>query len=383
MRFSKFFLLLVTSLLVIILISISSSPKEKVTRTPEEIYNQALKSTVLIKISEVEDLNKSFSGTGSIVKFEFSEEPFILTAGHITEQIPTEKSDEYQAIFNYQRNPETLECCMIDGDNFYAGLDFAVFRFKNDSAKNELGKFALPIGNSESLKTGDPIFIIGTYEEANFIFNSGIVVHKQLVTIKHYRSESILINTVFGFGSSGGPLINKYGELVGLNTSIYSNPNRNLGPNAVQPGSLYISVPIDNIMEVINLFRLGEAGAPPIYVSHPCVGQITFVNSWQMTDFELKTLGIDSRPEKSGVLVSGFMEILSPATEVLRLGDRVISINNKKINNKVDAYRAIFMSFQRKVPVVIERDGEKMTVELKLVSFNDYQNSFFDILDKE
>lgn len=371
MRYINFILALFTVIILVIFLSfldrVRENSKPPTIKTPREIYATAIKSSVLIKVQNLADPKKVGVGSGVIVKFKFSDEPFVLSAGHIPESAPIEQN-EYFSIFYDEHNPEPLECCMIDNSSLYAGLDFALFRFKNQSVRKRFAKLAFPIGFSKDLQPSDPVYVMGVYKEADFIFSSGTIFSNHLLTINSFRPTSILIDNVFSFGSSGGPLINQYGQLVGINTNLYSETH----------ASLYASVPIDDVVYEINLFHPALEGEAPISICHPFYSQIYFSNSWKLTDKELRLWGIESRPEKMGVLVLGFMDADIPAAQTLKPGDRIVLINNKPIHNQMEAYHAIYFCFQRKIPMTIERNREKLNIEVELIDFSDYEKLIFE-----
>jgi serine protease Do len=112
---------------------------------------------------------------------------------------------------------------LTDGRNFAAALigsdpatDIAVLRI--DAANIE----PLPLGDSDSLRVGQQIFAVGNPYGLEESVTRGIVSAKGRQTTSDSAIEYIQHDAAVNQGNSGGPLLNLRGEIVGINSAIFS-----------------------------------------------------------------------------------------------------------------------------------------------------------------
>jgi serine protease Do len=112
---------------------------------------------------------------------------------------------------------------LTDGRNFPAALigsdpatDIAVLRI--DAAKIE----PLPLGDSDDLRVGQQIFAVGNPYGLEESVTRGIISAKGRQTASDSSIEYIQHDAAVNEGNSGGPLLNVRGEIVGINSAIFS-----------------------------------------------------------------------------------------------------------------------------------------------------------------
>ncbi|CAL95953.1 Do family serine endopeptidase [Azoarcus olearius] len=170
--------------------------------------------------------NQRTSGLGSGVIV--SPDGFVLTNNHVIEA-----ADE-------------IEVALNDGRKFPAKLvgrdpetDLAVLKLKTDAQLPAI-TFA---GGSDSLQVGDVVLAIGNPFGVGQTVTMGIVsalgrTHLGINTFENYIQTDAAINP----GNSGGALVDTHGNLVGINTAIYSRSGGSLGIGFAIPVSLARSV---------------------------------------------------------------------------------------------------------------------------------------------
>jgi S1-C subfamily serine protease len=173
---------------------------------------------------------------------------------------------------------------------------------------------AAPIGDSDALRVGQWVVAVGSPFGFNFSVTAGIVSARgrrglAADEIQNYIQTDASVNP----GSSGGPLFNMAGELVGINTAIYS-PNHAESQNA----GISFAIPSNMAMRIAReLLRTGR-------VAYAGIGAIT----------RDRPPGPDQpRPgaEVSQVAPKG------PAERAgLRRGDVVIAVNGEPIGSASD-----------------------------------------------
>jgi Do/DeqQ family serine protease len=134
---------------------------------------------------------------------------------------------------------DEIEVALSDGKKLLAKVvgidpetDLAVLRV------NAEGLPAITIGRSESLRVGDPVLAIGNPFGVGQTVTSGIVsalgrsgLH--INTFENFIQTDAAINP----GNSGGALVDAMGELVGINTAIYSRSGGSMGIGFAIPAS--------------------------------------------------------------------------------------------------------------------------------------------------
>ena len=220
--------------------------------------------------------------------------------------------------------------------------DLALLKVETDESLPEVS-----LGSSEDLDPGAWVLAIGSPFGFDYSVTAGIVSAKgrSLPTAQNenyvpYIQTDVAINP----GNSGGPLFNLSGEVVGINSQIYSNSGGFMGVS--------FAIPIDIAMEVANQLR--EDGR----VSRGWLGvMIQEVNRDLAESF-----GLD-RPH--GALISKVFDDTPAAEGGLREGDVITKFNGRSIERSselphyVGRVRAGDMA---KVELV--RDGKKMNIEL-------------------
>jgi len=183
--------------------------------TPKEIYRFASKAVVLIS-SRNGGKNYGSKGTGTIIKPRY-----VLTNAHV---ILDKNGKVFDRVVVFLR-PEQIDIDL--GKNLRNGRVAEVVRFNRglDLAllyvKDLPGVKPLPLGNSSTVEIGDDVLAIGHPENGGlWSLTSGrigaILINFSDVKGKHVFQTEASLNR----GNSGGPLINYYGQVIGVNTSV-------------------------------------------------------------------------------------------------------------------------------------------------------------------
>jgi S1-C subfamily serine protease len=129
----------------------------------------------------------------------------------------------------------------LTGILYYDTLrDIAVARIsKTDTDGKTVTRFPyIDIGDSDTASVGSDIYVLGSPNGLSDTFTSGIVsTTSRVVDDENY--PCIQITAPISTGSSGGPLLNEYGEAIGVVYAMYASGN-----------SLYLCVPINSIKNV-------------------------------------------------------------------------------------------------------------------------------------
>jgi serine protease Do len=203
------------------------------------------------------------------------------------------------------------------------------------------------LGRSERLRVGEWVLAIGSPFGFDYSVTAGIVSAKGR-SLPTERNENyvpfIQTDVAINPGNSGGPLFNLDGEVVGINSQIYSNSGGFMGVS--------FAIPIDVAMEVVR--QLKERG----YVSRGWLGVvIQEVNRDLAESFGL------ARPR--GALVTRVLEDSPAQAAGLREGDVIIGFAGTEIDFSADLPHVVGRaSAGSRAKLSIVRDGEERTLDV-------------------
>ena len=265
-------------------------------------------------------------GSGAIV----SRDGYILTNNHVVEN-----ADEIRV---RMANHEEYEATIIGRDKM---SDLALIKIK---AKHDLPYVRM--GDSDALRVGDWVVAIGNPFGLEQTVTAGIVSGKGRSISGGPYDNFIQTDASINPGNSGGPLFNLKGEMVGINTAIFSRSGGNIG--------IGFAVPVNTAKNVMKQLR--ETGK----VVRGWLGvQIQTVNQDIAEQF-----GLD-RPY--GALIGG-VEKESPADKAgLKEGDIIIRFKGQEISRMSMLPTLVGQSsVGEKVKVVIFRDGREKEITVTL-----------------
>ena len=290
-------------------------------------------------------------GSGVIV----NENGFILTNNHVVKG-----ADEIKVILYDKRE---FKGKVVGTD---PRTDLSVVKIE---AKNLP---TLTLGDSSKLKTGDVVLAVGNPFGLNQTITMGIVsaVGRSNIGLADFE-DFIQTDAAINPGNSGGALVNGRGELVGINTAIFSTSGGYMGIGFAIPSDMAKSV-MDSIIKHGKVIR-GWLG----------------VSIQNLTPDLAKSLGIK---ETEGALIAG-VENSSPADKAgLKRGDLITEMNGKKITDAT-ALRNVVASMApgAKADIKIIRSGKELTItavlgeykEKKIVKKTAYNNAFKGVTVQE
>lgn len=203
----------------------------------------------------------------------------------------------------------------------------------------------LKIGDSSTIEVGEWVLAIGSPFGFESSATSGIVsaTGRSLPTDTYvpFIQTDVAINP----GNSGGPLFNLDGEVVGVNSQIYSRSGGFMGVS--------FAIPINIVMDVVS--QLKNNGK----VSRGWIGVYI-----QEVDQNLaQSFGM---PTPTGALVTQVIPD-GPATNVLQLGDVIIELNGKPVANAGSLPAMVgTVAPGQSVKLAVIRNRERQEVDLKI-----------------
>ena len=195
---------------------------------------------------------------------------------------------------------------------------------------------AIKVGDVSRLKVGEWVMAIGSPFGLKNTVTAGIVSAKQRDTGDYlpFIQTDVAINP----GNSGGPLINMRGEVVGVNSQIYSRSGGFMG--------ISFAIPVDEAIRVSDQLRASGR------VSRGRIG----VQIDQVTKDVAESIGLG---KPMGALVRG-VETASPADKAgVEAGDIITKVDGKTIEKHSDLPRLVgSIKPSTKIAVTVFRRGE-------------------------
>ena len=212
----------------------------------------------------------------------------------------------------------------------------------------------LPLGDSDAVEVGDLVLAIGDPFGVGQTVTSGIV-SAQARTRVGISDFDFFIQTdaPINPGNSGGALIDMRGELIGINTAIYSQSGGSVG--------IGFAIPANLVKSVVDSVRRGEETFEPPYIGA----------SFQRVTADVgEGLGMQ---QPYGAIITDVAKD-SPAEKAgLKIGDVILKAQNARIDNPDSlGYRLMTTGIGHSLDIEYLRNGktEKTTIALTAVPEN-------------
>ena len=222
-----------------------------------------------------------------------------------------------------------------------------------DIALLKIGVTGLPVvpwGDSSQLKVGEWVLAIGSPFQLSQTVTAGIVSAKGRANVGFADYEDFIqTDAAINPGNSGGALINTRGELVGINTGIYSESGGYQGIGFAVPSNLARHV-------VDDLLKYGEVRR----------GSIGYIGIEKLTSQLAEEVGVTGT---SGALVSRMTRASEAYEAGIRPGDVIVGFNGQTID---DAGRLSRLVADAKIGTIATikalRAGKPIEFKLPIVS---------------
>ena len=273
-------------------------------------------------------------GQGSGLIVTYNDETYILTNNHVVQdavEITVGLVDE-----------RTFEAEIVGTDPL---SDLAVLTIEADNL------VSLTLGNSDQIRVGELVIAIGSPFGLEQTVTSGIVSALGRRRFGAEYGSFIQTNADINPGNSGGPLINVQGEVVGINTAIFSSSGGDQGIGFAVPVNL-----AKNVME--QLVEHGE-------VRRGLLG----VNIRDLDPELAEVLGLDNT---QGVLIERIIEDSAAEKAGIKRGDVVLELDGELVRNMTELKSRIGVSKPgTRIKLLLLRDKKEKTVEVILGELNE------------
>jgi serine protease Do len=271
------------------------------------------------------DFRQTSLGSGFII----DKEGYILTNNHMVEA-----ADEIKVILSDKRE---FKAKIIGRD---PKTDLALLKI--EGAKDLA---PLPLGDSDKIEVGDWVVAIGNPYGLENTVTAGIVSAKYRQIGTSSYDNYIQTDASINRGNSGGPLMNTQGEVIGINSAIYSQTGGSIG--------IGFAVPINIAKDLLPQLKKGKVVRAWLGVMIQSITQ------------DLKdTLNLK---DIKGALVADVTEDGPAEKAGFKRGDVIITFDGKEINESNDLPKIVSSTpVGKKVDVDVLREGKKMILQAKL-----------------
>jgi serine protease Do len=199
-------------------------------------------------------------------------------------------------------------------------VDLALLQIRDDHHKVPANLSPVPMGDSDAVRIAETTFAVGNPFGLQHTVTSGIISAKNRTIGQGPFDDFIQTDASINPGNSGGPLFNSKGEVIGINTVIYSRTG--------QSGGLGFAIPINEAKRIIpDLQRYGR-------VPRPWLGILGERMTPQLQQYYQLNAA-------KGVLIYNLVDS-GPADQAgMRQGDIVQSIQGTEISEPYDIERAL------------------------------------------
>ena len=237
----------------------------------------------------------------------------------------------------------TLDAEIVGSD---AGTDIALIKVEAEDLTE------MPIGDSEDVRVGDFVIAIGNPYGLSHTVTSGIVSALGRTNISRDGFEDFIqTDASINPGNSGGALVNMSGELIGINSMIFSRSGGNVGIGFAVPTQIASSI-MGQILDFGEI-RRGLLG----------------VNIQTIDKEAAETLDIDV---EGGALVTRVFPDSAAEKAGLTVGDIIVGVNDEQVTSAAELRNTIgLLRSGDTIGIRYLRDNESQSTSAELGSAED------------
>ncbi len=238
---------------------------------------------------------------------------------------------------------------------FYKRRDIAVLKI--DAPKNQLKPVRL--GSSEKLQVGQAVYAIGNPFGLDWTMTKGIVsaLNRKVPSGDGLlMSGAIQTDAAINPGNSGGVMLNSSGEVVGVNSAIYSPSGGSVG--------IGFAIPIDTVKRIVDkIIKYGRYIRPSIGIETD-----ERMNRYLKDTLGVKGVAVLGVIRGSDAANKGLIPARFYADGTVDFGDIIVGIDGKKVESSYDLDDILERKkIGSEVNLNILRGNKRLTIPIKLV----------------
>ena len=311
-----------------------------------DIYRRAVPSTV--NVSNIKLAKNFYYGEVEIPQgqgsgFVWDPEGHIVTNFHVVQ-------GGNNFVITFYNDPKQYHAKLV---GTAPEKDIAVLKLQEKPAK--LAPIA--IGNSKTLLVGQYSFAIGSPFGLDYTLTTGVIsaLGRKIDGIGGVKiNDMIQTDAAINMGNSGGPLLDSSGQLIGMNTVIFSTSGSSAG--------LGFAVPVDTIKSIVpQLIQHGKVIRPGLGI-----GIVPDSMKSRLTG-NTKGLIVSYIDDKGGAARAGLKGMTQDQYGRVYLGDIITHVDGKEVNSLDDIYQILeTKKIGEEVDVKYVREGKSKATKITL-----------------
>lgn len=315
-----------------------------------DIYRKAVPSTV--NVSNIKLAKNFYYGEVEIPQgqgsgFVWDDQGHIVTNFHVVQ-------GGNNFVITFYNDPKQYAAKLV---GTAPEKDIAVLKLSEKPAK--LSQIA--VGNSKNLLVGQYSFAIGSPFGLDYTLTTGVIsaLGRKIDGIGGVKiNDMIQTDAAINMGNSGGPLLDSSGQLIGMNTVIFSTSGSSAG--------LGFAVPVDTIKQIVpQLIQHGKVIRPGLGI-----GIVPDSMKSRLTG-KTKGLIISYIDDKGSAARAGLKGMTQDQYGRVYIGDIILAVDGKEVNSLDDIYQVLeTKKIGDQVDVKYTREGKTLTTKVTLQAIN-------------
>lgn len=311
-----------------------------------DIYRRAVPSTV--NVSNIKLAKNFYYGEVEIPQgqgsgFVWDDQGHIVTNFHVVQ-------GGNNFVITFYNDPKQYAAKLVGSA---PDKDIAVLKLQDRPAK--LSQIA--VGNSKNLLVGQYSFAIGSPFGLDYTLTTGVIsaLGRKIDGIGGVKiNDMIQTDAAINMGNSGGPLLDSSGQLIGMNTVIFSTSGSSAG--------LGFAVPVDTIKQIVpQLIQHGKVIRPGLGI-----GIVPDSMKSRLTG-KTKGLIISYIDDKGSAARAGLKGMTQDQFGRVYIGDIILAVDGKEVNSLDDIYQVLeTKKIGDQVDVKYTREGKTLTTKITL-----------------
>ncbi|MCM2349989.1 MAG: trypsin-like peptidase domain-containing protein [Bacteriovoracaceae bacterium] len=311
-----------------------------------EIYRKALPSTV--NVSNIKLARNFFYGEVEIPQgagsgFVWDNNGHIITNYHVVQ-------GGNNFVVTFHNDPKQYKATIV---GTAPEKDIAVLKLQEKPAKLS----PIGFGSSKELQVGQYSFAIGSPFGLDYTLTTGVIsaLGRKIDGIGGVKiNDMIQTDAAINMGNSGGPLLDSSGQLIGMNTVIFSTSGSSAG--------LGFAVPADTIKVIVpQIIQHGRVIRPGLGI-----GIVPDTMKTRIIGND-KGIIVSYVDEKGSAAKAGIKGMTQDRYGRTYLGDIILSVDGQDVNNLDDIYQILeTKKIGDEVTVKYRRDGKNLSAKVRL-----------------
>lgn len=311
-----------------------------------EIYRKAVPSTV--NVSNIRLARNMFYGEVEIPQgagsgFVYDMQGHIVTNYHVVQ-------GGSSFVITFHNDPKQYKAKIV---GVAPEKDIAVLKLEDKHSKLA----PIVFGTSKNLLVGQHSFAIGSPFGLDYTLTTGVIsaLGRKIDGVGGVKiTDMIQTDAAINMGNSGGPLLDSNGQLIGMNTVIFSTSGSSAG--------LGFAVPVDTIKSIVpQLIEHGKVIRPGLGI-----GIVPDHMKKRILGSD-KGIVVSYVDEKGSAAKAGIKGMTQDQFGRTYLGDIILSVDGQEVNNLDDIYQILDKKkIGDEVMVKYRREGKTLATKVKL-----------------